>query len=67
MTLPRPQSDLARESLKDPYKLDFLGLAAEAQERAVEGALVRHVTEFLLELGAAYEAAAPWADRWPAL
>ncbi len=54
MTLPRPQSDLARESLKDPYKLDFLGLAAEAQERAVEGALVRHVTEFLLELGAGF-------------
>jgi predicted nuclease of restriction endonuclease-like (RecB) superfamily len=50
LTLPQPQSDLARESLKDPYKLDFLGLTDEAQERAVEGALVRHVTEFLLEL-----------------
>ena len=54
LTLPRPQSDLARESLKDPYKLDFLGLTDEAQERAVEGALVRHVTEFLLELGAGF-------------
>lgn len=31
-TLPAPQSDLARESLKDPYKLDFLGLGEEAEE-----------------------------------
>ena len=54
LTLPRPQSDLAQESLKDPYKLDFLGLTDEAQERAVEAALVKHVTEFLLELGAGF-------------
>lgn len=53
-TLPEPQSDLARESLKDPYKLDFLGLTDEAQERAVEGALVKHVAQFLLELGAGF-------------
>ena len=53
-TLPAPQSDLARESLKDPYRFDFLGLTDEAHERAVEGALVRHVTEFLLELGAGF-------------
>ncbi len=54
LTLPEPQSDLARESLKDPYRFDFLGLGDEAQERAVEGALVKHVTEFLLELGAGF-------------
>lgn len=54
VTLPAPQSDLARESLKDPYKLDFLGLTQEARERVVEGALVKHVTEFLLELGAGF-------------
>jgi predicted nuclease of restriction endonuclease-like (RecB) superfamily len=53
-TLPAPQSDLARESLKDPYRFDFLGLTDKAQERAVEGALVKHVTEFLLELGAGF-------------
>jgi len=53
-TLPKPQSDLARESLKDPYRLDFLGLGQEAQERAIEGALTTHVTEFLLELGAGF-------------
>jgi len=52
--LPKPQSDLARESLKDPYRFDFLGLTDEAQEREIENALVRHVTEFLLELGAGF-------------
>ena len=52
--LPKQQSDLARESLKDPYRFDFLGLADEAQEREIENALVRHVTEFLLELGAGF-------------
>ncbi len=31
--LPKPQSDLARESLKDPYRFDILGLTGEAQER----------------------------------
>ena len=52
--LPKPQSDLARESLKDPYRFDFLGLTDEAQEREIEHALVKHVTEFLLELGAGF-------------
>ena len=52
--LPKPQSDLARESLKDPYRFDFLGLNDEAQEREIEHALVKHVTEFLLELGAGF-------------
>jgi predicted nuclease of restriction endonuclease-like (RecB) superfamily len=52
--LPAPQSDLAKESLKDPYRFDFLGLGKEADERAIEHALVKHVTEFLLELGAGF-------------
>ena len=52
--LPKPQSDLARESLKDPYRFDFLGLTFDAQEREIENALVKHVTEFLLELGAGF-------------
>ena len=53
-SLPQPQSDLARESLKDPYRFDFLGLSDEAHEREIEGALIKHVTEFLLELGAGF-------------
>ncbi|MBF8272028.1 MAG: hypothetical protein HW380_1133 [Magnetococcales bacterium] len=54
LCLPKPQSDLARESLKDPYRFDFLGLTNEAQEREIESALVQHVTRFLLELGAGF-------------
>ncbi|MEL7666963.1 MAG: PDDEXK nuclease domain-containing protein [Actinomycetota bacterium] len=52
--LPAPRSDLAREPLKDPYRFDFLGLGDEAEEREIEKALVEHVTEFLLELGAGF-------------
>ena len=52
--LPKPESNLARESLKDPYRFDFLGLTDAAQEREIEHALVKHVTEFLLELGAGF-------------
>lgn len=53
-SLPAPQSDLAREALKDPYRFDFLGLGAEALERDVEDALVAHISRFLLELGAGF-------------
>ena len=52
--LPKPQSDLAHESLKDPYRFDFLGLGKEAAERDIEDALVHHITQFLLELGAGF-------------
>lgn len=52
--LPKPQSDLARESLKDPYHFDFLSVGAEANEREIESALVTHITRFLLELGAGF-------------
>jgi predicted nuclease of restriction endonuclease-like (RecB) superfamily len=48
------QSGLAKEILKDPYHFDFLGLGDEAHERDIENALVRHITRFLLELGAGF-------------
>lgn len=53
-TLPSPLSDLARECLKDPYRFDFLTIAAEASERALEDGLVGHISRFLLELGAGF-------------
>jgi predicted nuclease of restriction endonuclease-like (RecB) superfamily len=53
-TLPKPQSDLAQQLLKDPYHFDFLTLGAEAQERDLEAALVSHIREFLLELGVGF-------------
>ena len=54
LQLPKSQSDLARESLKDPYLFDFLGVGDEAGERALEEAIVHHITRFLLELGAGF-------------
>jgi len=54
VSLPKPQSDLARESLKDPYRFEFLGMGTESSEREIERALIKHVTEFLLELGAGF-------------
>ena len=50
-TLPKPQSDLARQLIKSPYNFDFLSLGKDAQERDLENALVDHIREFLLELG----------------
>ena len=52
--LPAPQSELALETLKDPYLFDFLGLGENAHERDIENALVRHITRFLLELGSGF-------------
>lgn len=49
-----PFSELAKEALKDPYLFDFLGLGNEAHERDIENALIRHITRFLLELGAGF-------------
>ena len=49
-----PQAGLASQILKDPYHFDFLGLGDEAHERDIENALIRHITRFLLELGAGF-------------
>ena len=52
--LPQPHSDLAHETLKDPYLFDFLGLGNEAHERDIENGLIQHITRFLLELGTGF-------------
>lgn len=52
--LPELQSDMAQEVLKDPYIFDFLSVGDEAHEREVERELVKHITEFLLELGSGF-------------
>lgn len=54
LRLPAPASDLAHESLKDPYLFDFLGVGQEAGERAIEEAIVQHITRFLIELGSGF-------------
>ena len=50
-TLPKPQSDLAIETIKNPYYFDFLGLGPDAQERDIEKALIKRISDFMLELG----------------
>ncbi len=50
-TLPTPLSDLAQETLKNPYNLEFTGLSEEIQERELEKALIIHIQKFMLELG----------------
>ncbi|RMO98213.1 hypothetical protein ALQ33_02739 [Pseudomonas syringae pv. philadelphi] len=52
--LPAAESALANETLKDPYLFDFLGLGEDAHERDIENGLIRHITRFLLELGAGF-------------
>ncbi|GAH13928.1 unnamed protein product, partial [marine sediment metagenome] len=52
--LPAPQSEVARQLLKDPYLFDFLTLEEPFHERELETGLVRHLEKFLLELGAGF-------------
>jgi predicted nuclease of restriction endonuclease-like (RecB) superfamily len=50
-TLPLPQSDLAQQTIKDPYTFDFMAMTVPYNERDVERQLTQHITHFLLELG----------------
>ncbi|MBX7067391.1 MAG: PDDEXK nuclease domain-containing protein [Parachlamydiales bacterium] len=54
ITLPSPQSDLAHQTLKDPYCFDFLTLRDKHDEQELESGLLDHVQRFLLELGAGF-------------
>ncbi|MDR0332422.1 MAG: PDDEXK nuclease domain-containing protein [Dysgonamonadaceae bacterium] len=49
--LPDVQSDLAKQTLKDPYNFGFLSLTEKYKEKELEDALVENITKFLLELG----------------
>ncbi len=46
-TLPTPQSDLAKQTLKDPYIFDFLSLGEKAKEREIESELTKHIPKNL--------------------
>ena len=50
-TLPKIQSDLARETFKNPYSFELLGISNDMSERDLENSLVQHIKSFLLELG----------------
>ena len=49
--LPSPQSELALQTLKDPYVFDFIELKEDAKEKDLEDALINNMTKVLLELG----------------
>ncbi len=49
--LPALQSDLARQTLKDPYNFDFLTIREGYDERELQKELVDKISDFLLELG----------------
>ena len=53
-TLPPPQSDLAQQTLKDPYVFDFLTIGDDAFERELESNLLAHIQKFLVELGVGF-------------
>ena len=52
--LPSLQSELAVQTMKDPYVFDFIHFLEDMLERDIEQALVRDVTKFLLELGTGF-------------
>lgn len=52
--LPAPQSELAIQTMKDPYIFDFIPFKEDMVERDIERALVQDVTKLLLELGTGF-------------
>jgi predicted nuclease of restriction endonuclease-like (RecB) superfamily len=49
--LPAADSELAQQTIKDPYLFDFLGVSNEAHEREIESAMTCHVSKMLMEMG----------------
>lgn len=52
--LPASQSELAIQTIKDPYVFDFIPFKEDMVERDIEKALVKDVTKLLLELGTGF-------------
>lgn len=52
--LPSSQSDMMQQAMKDPYIFDFIENSKGMIEREVERELVKHIADFLLELGSGF-------------
>ena len=52
--LPAPQSELALQTMKDPYIFDFIADDEKANERDIEAELVKNIAKLLLELGTGF-------------
>jgi predicted nuclease of restriction endonuclease-like (RecB) superfamily len=50
-TIPNVNSDLAEQTLKDPYNFSFLSLDKKHREQDLEQGLIDHIQKFLLDLG----------------
>ncbi len=53
-TLPEPMGDLANEITKDPYNFAFAGIRGDYNEKILKDALLKNITEFLIELGTGF-------------
>ena len=53
-TLPEETSELAQELTKDPYNFAFTGITGKYNERKLKDALLKNITDFLLELGTGF-------------
>lgn len=53
-TIPSPSSDLAQELTKDPYVFAFAGVAKQHNEAQLKLALLKNITDFLVELGTGF-------------
>ncbi len=54
LTLPKPQADLANQILKDPYIFKLMQIGENINEKELEDHLVKHIQEFVMELGAGF-------------
>lgn len=52
--LPSPQSELAQQTLKDPYIFDFIETKEKMIEREIESEMVANISKLLLELGTGF-------------
>lgn len=50
-TLPDIQSDLAIQTMKDPYLFDFISLKGKVKELEIEQAMINRIRDVLIELG----------------
>lgn len=51
LTLPSVQSDLAIQTMKDPYLFDFISIKGKVKELQIENAMINRIKDVLIELG----------------
>lgn len=52
--LSSPQSELAIQTMKDPYIFDFVEMRSGVREKEIEAELVKNITKLLLEFGTGF-------------